>query len=270
MENQPKHENQQAESSTESDQVGNDPSTMGLKDSLEKQYLKIKEHAETYPYVWASYIVVYGGFALWTAYRWTKLRKTEDRVRTLQERLRKLVEEEESANSTKVVEKGSTSSDKHSKRIIRRTILRRSHLFSGKEDQEERKILDLNVEHSLVQRDCKQCDQYSSFVQLKAMVLDSILSSPHRRSPSFRRQFPRDELDLLPITILILERYVPSKAVGMKVGRGMGYKKINPKRHGIKKVEKVKSRAIPACSHPTTPNIRVLSSLVVVFVCALT
>ncbi|XP_027352746.1 uncharacterized protein LOC113863383 [Abrus precatorius] len=26
------------------------------------------------------------------------------------------------------------------------------------------------------------------------MVLDSILSSPHRRSPSFRRQFPRDEL----------------------------------------------------------------------------
>ncbi|KAF7843172.1 uncharacterized protein G2W53_000077 [Senna tora] len=26
------------------------------------------------------------------------------------------------------------------------------------------------------------------------MVLDSILSSPHRRSPSFRRQFQRDEL----------------------------------------------------------------------------
>ncbi|XP_050204624.1 uncharacterized protein LOC126654716 isoform X2 [Mercurialis annua] len=26
------------------------------------------------------------------------------------------------------------------------------------------------------------------------MVLDNILSSPHRRSPSFRKQFPRDEL----------------------------------------------------------------------------
>ncbi|XP_054791002.1 uncharacterized protein LOC129296420 isoform X1 [Prosopis cineraria] len=26
------------------------------------------------------------------------------------------------------------------------------------------------------------------------MVLDTILSSPHRRSPSFRRQFQRDEL----------------------------------------------------------------------------
>ncbi|KAJ7952014.1 Ephrin-A3 [Quillaja saponaria] len=26
------------------------------------------------------------------------------------------------------------------------------------------------------------------------MVLDSILSSPHRRSPSFRKPFPRDDL----------------------------------------------------------------------------
>ncbi|OWM69544.1 uncharacterized protein LOC116200268 [Punica granatum] len=26
------------------------------------------------------------------------------------------------------------------------------------------------------------------------MVLDNVLSSPHRRSPSFRRQFQRDEL----------------------------------------------------------------------------
>ncbi|KAK1578920.1 hypothetical protein Q3G72_034178 [Acer saccharum] len=28
----------------------------------------------------------------------------------------------------------------------------------------------------------------------QAMVLDTILSSPHRRSPSYRKQFPRDEL----------------------------------------------------------------------------
>ncbi|TKY66109.1 hypothetical protein E2542_SST08975 [Spatholobus suberectus] len=117
MANQPK-QNQQATSTTppiqksEEDQAAS--TAMGLKDSLEKQYLKVKEHAETYPYVWASYIVVYGGFALWTAYRWRKLRKTEDRVRTLQERLRKLVEAEESTSSTKVVEKGSTSSDKPS------------------------------------------------------------------------------------------------------------------------------------------------------------
>ncbi|KAL5178329.1 hypothetical protein HKD37_08G023912 [Glycine soja] len=114
MANQSK-ENQQATSSTppiqksEEDQAAS--TTMGFKDSLEKQYRKVKEHAETYPYVWASYIVVYGGFALWTTYRWRKLRKTEDRVRTLQERLRKLIEAEESTSSAKVVEKGSTSSD---------------------------------------------------------------------------------------------------------------------------------------------------------------
>ncbi|XP_012067450.1 uncharacterized protein LOC105630276 [Jatropha curcas] len=33
------------------------------------------------------------------------------------------------------------------------------------------------------------------------MVLDNILSSPHRRSPSFRKQFPRDELGSLSTLI---------------------------------------------------------------------
>ncbi|CAK9167266.1 unnamed protein product [Ilex paraguariensis] len=72
---------------------------------VEEQYQKIKQNAETYPYVWGSYIVVYGGFALWTTYRWRKLRKTEDRVRALQERLRKLVEAEESASSAALTDK---------------------------------------------------------------------------------------------------------------------------------------------------------------------
>lgn len=86
----------------------------GLGEMIEQRYQKIKEHAETYPYVWASYIVVYGGLGLWTAYRWRKLRKTEDRVRALQERLRKLVEEE-SANPTTPVQKTPPSADKTSK-----------------------------------------------------------------------------------------------------------------------------------------------------------
>ncbi|KAL5721255.1 hypothetical protein ACHQM5_013837 [Ranunculus cassubicifolius] len=73
---------------------------LNWKEKVEGEYKKIKEHAETYPYVWASYIVVYGGLGLWTAYRWRKLRKTEDRVRTLQQRLRNLVEAEESAASS--------------------------------------------------------------------------------------------------------------------------------------------------------------------------
>ncbi|KAJ6775133.1 CALCIUM/CALMODULIN-REGULATED RECEPTOR-LIKE KINASE 2 [Salix purpurea] len=47
----------------------------------------------------------FGGKAYGTAYRWRKLRKTEDRVRALQERLRKLVETQEGSSSAKSVEK---------------------------------------------------------------------------------------------------------------------------------------------------------------------
>ncbi|WCJ37444.1 hypothetical protein M5689_018582 [Euphorbia peplus] len=77
-------------------------STLGFREMVEGHYHRIKENAETYPYVWASYTVVYGGFGLWMAYRWRKLRKTEDRVRALQTRLRKLVESQDSATSAGV------------------------------------------------------------------------------------------------------------------------------------------------------------------------
>uniref|UniRef100_A0A5B7C1I6 Transmembrane protein n=1 Tax=Davidia involucrata TaxID=16924 RepID=A0A5B7C1I6_DAVIN len=88
------------------------PLAVGWRGMIEEQYRKIKENAETYPYVWGSYIVVYGGFGLWTAYRWRKLRKTEDRVRVLQKRLRELVEAEESATSSTVTNKGPPCADK--------------------------------------------------------------------------------------------------------------------------------------------------------------
>lgn len=77
---------------------------------IQEQYLKIKENAETYPYVWGSYAVVYGGIGLWFAYRWRRLRKTEDRVRVLQDRLRKLVQAEESTSSS--ITKAPSSCDK--------------------------------------------------------------------------------------------------------------------------------------------------------------
>ncbi|KAF3640886.1 putative anaphase-promoting complex subunit 7-like [Capsicum annuum] len=80
---------------------------------IQEQYQKIKENAETYPYVWGSYIVVYGGFGLWFAYRWRRLRKTEDRVRVLQERLRKLVQAEELTSSSAT--KTPSSCDKSTK-----------------------------------------------------------------------------------------------------------------------------------------------------------
>lgn len=89
------------------------PSPSGWK-ALEEQYRKIKENAETYPYVWASYILVYGGFGLWMTYRWRKLRRTEDRVRVLQEKLRKIVEAEQSAkaSASSSAEKATKAADK--------------------------------------------------------------------------------------------------------------------------------------------------------------
>ncbi|KAL2478365.1 hypothetical protein Fot_47379 [Forsythia ovata] len=102
-----------------------DHMAVGWGGKIEEQYRKIKEHAETYPYVWGSYILVYGGFGLWLTYRWRKLRRTEDRVRGLQERLRKLVEaeqstnsviaKEQSTNSSSVIYKAPPSADKESK-----------------------------------------------------------------------------------------------------------------------------------------------------------
>ena len=94
----------------EEDQQATSTNDVGWSGMVVEQYQKIKENAETYPYVWASYIVVYGGFALWTTYRWRKLRKTEDRVRVLQERLRKLVEAEESSTSSASSSSSSSSS----------------------------------------------------------------------------------------------------------------------------------------------------------------
>ncbi|KAG6416174.1 hypothetical protein SASPL_123598 [Salvia splendens] len=70
---------------------------------IEERYRKTKEDVEAYPYVWGSYILVYGGFGLWLTYRWRALRKTEDRVRALQEKIRK--QREEASTSAEVVER---------------------------------------------------------------------------------------------------------------------------------------------------------------------
>ncbi|CAN1139847.1 hypothetical protein LINPERPRIM_LOCUS23789 [Linum perenne] len=78
------------------------------------QCRKLKEHAEAYPYVWGSYIVVYGGFGLWFAYRWRKLRQTENRVRNLQERLRKLAQTQEPGASSSTASSSSPTSSSSS------------------------------------------------------------------------------------------------------------------------------------------------------------
>ncbi|XP_021817460.1 uncharacterized protein LOC110759673 [Prunus avium] len=85
------------EQGEEKQQTTSTQAAAGLGGAVVEKYRQIKEHAETYPYVWGSYIAVYGGLALWTAYRWRKLRKTEDRVRALQDRLRKHYAAEEAS-----------------------------------------------------------------------------------------------------------------------------------------------------------------------------
>ncbi|KAF3779972.1 hypothetical protein EJ110_NYTH26595 [Nymphaea thermarum] len=66
---------------------------------VKERWQATREHAETYPFVWASYILVYGGVGVYMTYRWRKLRKTEERVRALHEHLKKLVEADEAAAS---------------------------------------------------------------------------------------------------------------------------------------------------------------------------
>ncbi|GAB2220191.1 hypothetical protein Droror1_Dr00007834 [Drosera rotundifolia] len=88
------------------DQQDKGDTRVGWGGAIEERYRKLKENAEAYPYVWASYIVVYGGFGLWFAYRWRKLRKTENRVRALQARLKELVDAEEVSSSAALTDKG--------------------------------------------------------------------------------------------------------------------------------------------------------------------
>lgn len=79
--------------SADNNQQQPSPSATGPVGWIEHHYRRLKENAETYPYVWASSAVVYVGFGLWTTYRWRKLRRTEHRVSFIQARLQKLVEE---------------------------------------------------------------------------------------------------------------------------------------------------------------------------------
>ncbi|KAL0535798.1 hypothetical protein IC582_024723 [Cucumis melo] len=94
------------------DKLNGVSSSSSFSGKLVHKYREIKENAEKYPYVWGSYIIVYGGMFLWAGYRWRKLRKTEDRVRILQEKLRQHYEAEKSSikQSANSVDKNSTPS----------------------------------------------------------------------------------------------------------------------------------------------------------------
>ncbi|XP_023746792.1 uncharacterized protein LOC111894941 [Lactuca sativa] len=95
-------------------QVANTGVSSGFTGMIYEQYRKAKENAEAYPYVWSSYLIVYGGFGLWVAYRYRKLRNTEDRVKALQEKLRILRQEREPTTSSAASTKKITSSNEES------------------------------------------------------------------------------------------------------------------------------------------------------------
>ena len=63
----------------------------------EQQWQRIVEYARTYPYVWASYLVTFGGLGIYGAWRWRELRKMEDQVMQVQRELLKRVQQEEAA-----------------------------------------------------------------------------------------------------------------------------------------------------------------------------
>ncbi|CAH1426696.1 unnamed protein product [Lactuca virosa] len=94
--------------------VANTGVSSGFTGMVYEQYRKAKENAEAYPYVWSSYLIVYGGFGLWVAYRYRKLRNTEDRVKALQEKLRILRQEREPTTSSAASTKKITSSNEES------------------------------------------------------------------------------------------------------------------------------------------------------------
>lgn len=83
---------------TENEQEAN-PVAVGLVQIIEEQYRKTKEHAVAYPYVWASYTLVYGTLGLWLIYRLRCLRKAEDRIRALHAQISKQYEEEASGSA---------------------------------------------------------------------------------------------------------------------------------------------------------------------------
>uniref|UniRef100_A0A7N0U7H1 Uncharacterized protein n=1 Tax=Kalanchoe fedtschenkoi TaxID=63787 RepID=A0A7N0U7H1_KALFE len=102
----------QEEAPQQSQQEAGGPLTVGWIKAIKRQYQWAKQDIETYPYVWASYGVVYGGFGLWLTYRWRALRKLEDRVRILQAKMRERAKEAEAAKSAAKAPSGGNTTAK--------------------------------------------------------------------------------------------------------------------------------------------------------------
>ncbi|BBN10672.1 hypothetical protein MPTK1_5g05490 [Marchantia polymorpha subsp. ruderalis] len=69
--------------------------------SFTERWRKTKAHWNSYPYVWASYFVVFGGLGVYSAYRWKALRKVEDELLRFQDKLRNTMTMEELEQAVK-------------------------------------------------------------------------------------------------------------------------------------------------------------------------
>ncbi|KAL2614024.1 hypothetical protein R1flu_025716 [Riccia fluitans] len=66
-----------------------------VQSSIVDRFQKIRDHWDSYPYVWASYMVVFGGLGIYSAYRWRALRKVENELLKFQEKLKQTMTAEE-------------------------------------------------------------------------------------------------------------------------------------------------------------------------------
>ncbi|XP_024382062.1 uncharacterized protein [Physcomitrium patens] len=71
----------------------------GFVERCEQQWQRAVEHAKAYPYVWASYVVTFGGLGIYGAWRFRELRRMENQVMQYQRELLKRVKQEETASS---------------------------------------------------------------------------------------------------------------------------------------------------------------------------
>lgn len=79
------------------------PLGVRLVERLEVNLQRAKQDIIDYPYVFGSYVFVYGTLGLWLTYRYRCLRKAQDRVRALHAKLCKQYEEEASSSAEVVV-----------------------------------------------------------------------------------------------------------------------------------------------------------------------
>ncbi|GAQ84508.1 hypothetical protein KFL_001920090 [Klebsormidium nitens] len=70
-------------------------------ESWEGKFYAAKEHFHTYPYVWYSYITVFGSLSAALAFSYGRMRGSENRLREVQARMKLLRMQREGATASR-------------------------------------------------------------------------------------------------------------------------------------------------------------------------